>query len=93
MFLLQPQYFKTVNACKLAGSAAQKDLYSFEDNGAEKVYDFVDAGLPSTNNVNPKTIVESAKSIINHTSKNSELQSVFSQLLSDGYNLSINIGS
>ena len=39
----------------------------------ENVYDFVDPGLPSTNNVNPKTIVESAKSIINHTSKNSSL--------------------
>ena len=73
MIKVLKSYFKTVNACKLAGSAAQKDLYSFEDNGAEKVYDFVDAGLPSTNNVNPKTIVESAKSIINHTSKNSEL--------------------
>ena len=73
MIKVLKSYFKSVNACKLAGSAAQKDLYSFEDNGAGKVYDFVDAGLPSTNNVNPKTVVEVAKSIINHTSKNSEV--------------------
>ena len=45
-------YFKNINACKLAGSAAQKDLYSFEDNGANRVYDFVDAGLPSTTAIN-----------------------------------------
>ena len=78
MIRVLKSYFKTVNACKLAGSAAQKDLCSFEDNGAKNVYDFVDAGLPSTNNINPKIIVNAAKSIINHTSKNSDV--VFAEL-------------
>ena len=41
-------YYKKINACKLAGTASQKDLYSYEDNGAYKTSDFVDYGLPST---------------------------------------------
>ena len=30
------KYFDKINACKLAGTASQKDLYSYEDNGAFK---------------------------------------------------------
>lgn len=66
-------YFKNINACKLAGSAAQKDLYSFKDNGADKVYDFVDAGLPSTSAINSKIIVDTARSIINYVSVKSDI--------------------
>ena len=78
MIRVLKSYFKNVNACKLAGSAAQKDLYSFEDNGADKVYDFVDVGLPSTNNIKSKIIINAAKSIINQTSKNADI--IFAEL-------------
>lgn len=37
-----------VAACKLAGAGAYKDVLSLDVSGAEAVYDFVDAGLPST---------------------------------------------
>ena len=47
-------YFKKINACKLAGTAT-KDLYSYEDNGAYKTSD-VDYGLPSTCMNDKKTI-------------------------------------
>ncbi len=37
-----------VMACKLAGAGAYRDILSMEVAGAETVYDFVDAGLPTT---------------------------------------------
>ena len=33
-------YIDKISACKLAGTASQKDLYSYEDSGANKVLDF-----------------------------------------------------
>lgn len=38
----------SVAACKLAGAGAYQDMLSLEVSGAEAVYDFVDAGLPTT---------------------------------------------
>lgn len=52
-----------VNAGKLSGVAARKDLFSFEDHGADMTLSFVDVGLPSTADVD--TIAPLAKSIIN----------------------------
>lgn len=37
-----------VTAAKLTGAARYRDILSFRDAGAEHVFDFVDAGLPST---------------------------------------------
>ncbi|MEJ2535281.1 MAG: hypothetical protein P8008_07430, partial [Gammaproteobacteria bacterium] len=37
-----------VTAAKLTGAARYRDILSFRDAGAEQVFDFVDAGLPST---------------------------------------------
>ena len=33
---------------KLTGAGRYRDILSFRDHGAEEIYDFVDAGLPST---------------------------------------------
>ncbi|MCC6573237.1 MAG: hypothetical protein IT462_05540 [Planctomycetes bacterium] len=52
-----------VNAGKLSGVAARKDLFSFEDHGANMTLSFVDCGLPSTADV--ESIAPIAKSIIN----------------------------
>jgi hypothetical protein len=42
-------YFgKKVAAAKLTGAARYRDILSFRDAGANQVFDFVDAGLPST---------------------------------------------
>jgi len=42
-------YFgKKVVAAKLTGAARYRDILSFRDAGASPVFDFVDAGLPST---------------------------------------------
>ena len=52
-----------VNAGKLSGVAARKDLFSFEDHGANMTLSFVDCGLPSTAAVD--SIAPIGKSIIN----------------------------
>ncbi len=52
-----------VNAGKLSGVAARKDLFSFEDHGANLTLSFVDCGLPSTAGL--ETLAPLAKSIIN----------------------------
>lgn len=39
---------KTVIGAKLTGAGRYRDILSFHDAGAEHVFDFVDAGLPST---------------------------------------------
>lgn len=38
----------TVSGCKLTGSGRYHDVLSMKDAGAKNVYDFVDAGLPTT---------------------------------------------
>ncbi len=76
------KYFKKINACKLAGTASQKDLYSYEDNGAYKTSDFVDYGLPSTC-MNEKSLIEKCStSIINHISDEAD---IILMELGDGY--------
>ncbi len=76
------KYFKRINACKLAGTASQKDLYSYEDNGAHKTSDFVDYGLPSTC-MNEKSLIQKCStSIINHLSENAD---IILMELGDGY--------
>jgi hypothetical protein len=52
-----------VNAGKLSGVAARRDLFSFEDHGARKTLSFVDTGLPSTAGLD--TIADISKTIIN----------------------------
>ncbi len=39
---------KAVIGAKLTGAGRYRDVLSFQDAGAERVFDFVDAGLPST---------------------------------------------
>ena len=67
------KYYEKINACKLAGTASQKDLYSYEDNGAFKTSDFVDYGLPSTCMTDKSVIQECSSSIINHISKGADI--------------------
>ena len=76
------KYFTKINACKLAGTASQKDLYSYEDNGANLTSDFVDYGLPSTCMNDKDTIQECSKSVIDHVSKDAD---VVLMELGDGY--------
>ncbi|NND36211.1 MAG: hypothetical protein HKN81_03660 [Gammaproteobacteria bacterium] len=38
----------SVTGVKLTGAGRYRDIHSFQANGAERVYDFVDVGLPST---------------------------------------------
>ena len=45
---LLSQAGKTVVGAKLTGAARYRDVLSFEDAGATRVFDFVDVGLPST---------------------------------------------
>jgi hypothetical protein len=52
-----------VNAGKISGVAARRDLFSFEDHGARRTLSFVDAGLASTANL--ETLAPLSKSIIN----------------------------
>lgn len=52
-----------VNAGKLSGVAARRDLFSFEDHGARKTLSFVDTGLPSTAQLD--SIANVSKTIIN----------------------------
>lgn len=53
-----------VNAGKLSGVAARRDLFSFEDHGARRTLSFVDTGLPSTANL--ESIASLSKTIINN---------------------------
>ncbi len=76
------KYFKRINACKLAGTASQKDLYAYEDNGAIKTSDFVDFGLPSTCMTEKSKIQECSASIINHISEGAD---IILMELGDGY--------
>ncbi|MBZ0137046.1 MAG: hypothetical protein K8I27_11805 [Planctomycetes bacterium] len=52
-----------VNAGKLSGVAARRDLFSFEDHGARKTLSFVDTGLASTADL--ESIATVSKTIIN----------------------------
>lgn len=52
-----------VNAGKLSGVAARRDLFSFEDHGARRTLSFVDTGLPSTAGL--ESIAPISKTIIN----------------------------
>lgn len=45
--MLKKQGLRVV-AAKLTGAARYRDVLSYKDAGADKIYDFVDAGLPST---------------------------------------------
>ncbi|MDH3608368.1 MAG: DUF1611 domain-containing protein [Gammaproteobacteria bacterium] len=45
--MLKKQGLKVV-AAKLTGAARYRDVLSYKDAGADAIYDFVDAGLPST---------------------------------------------
>ena len=76
------KYFKNINACKLAGTASQKDLYAYEDNGANKTSDFVDFGLPSTCMTEKSIIQDCSSSIINHISEGAD---IILMELGDGY--------
>ncbi len=53
---------KKVAAAKLTGAARYRDILSFRDAGASEVFDFVDAGLPST--VCPKSDFRAALELL-----------------------------
>lgn len=56
---------KTVVGAKLTGAGRYRDILSFRDAGAEAVFDFVDAGLPST--VEPEAVFRDAiRPILHH---------------------------
>ncbi len=76
------KYYKKINACKLAGTASQKDLYAYEDNGAAKTSDFVDFGLPSTCMNDKNIIQECSASVINFISQDAD---ILLMELGDGY--------
>ena len=76
------KYYKKINACKLAGTASQKDLYAYEDNGATKTSDFVDFGLPSTCMNDKNIIQECSASVINFISQDAD---ILLMELGDGY--------
>ena len=59
--LLKQQGLRVV-ATKLTGAARYRDILSFRDAGADVIYDFVDAGLPST--VCDKQLFEDRMSIL-----------------------------
>lgn len=48
MIRLLKQHGLRVVAAKLTGAARYRDVLSFKDAGADVIYDFVDAGLPSS---------------------------------------------
>jgi hypothetical protein len=56
-------------AAKLTGVGAMRDLYKMEDYGVYETVSFVDAGLPSTANVDPKTVVNVGKGALNYLSR------------------------
>ena len=53
-----------VNAGKLSGVAARRDLFSFEDHGARRTVSFVDTGLPSTTLFPYTTLFRDRKSVV-----------------------------
>jgi hypothetical protein len=56
-------------AAKLTGVGAQRDLYRMEDYGVYESVSFVDAGITSTANVDPKTVVNVGKGALNYLSR------------------------
>lgn len=60
---------KKVAGVKLTGVAFTQDMFKLKDAGVDPAYDFVDMGLPSTCNGNPKEIVESALNLVNISKK------------------------
>lgn len=53
-----------VGAAKITGTAAGGDPWLMRDYGAADALDFSDAGLPSTFNVDPETILQGAKNML-----------------------------
>ena len=61
---LQGMGFKVIGA-KLTGAGRYRDILSFRDAGADAVFDFVDAGLPST--VEPESVFrEAIRPLLHH---------------------------
>jgi hypothetical protein len=61
---LEGMGFKVIGA-KLTGAGRYRDILSFRDAGADAVFDFVDAGLPST--VEPESVFrEAIRPLLHH---------------------------
>ena len=56
-------------AAKLTGVGAMRDLYRMEDYGVYESVSFVDAGITSTANIDPKTVVNVGKGALNYLSR------------------------
>jgi len=56
-------------AAKLTGVGAMRDLYRMEDYGVYESVSFVDAGVTSTANVDPKLVVNVGKGALNYLSR------------------------
>jgi hypothetical protein len=56
-------------AAKVTGVGAMRDLYKMEDYGVSRSVSFVDAGIPSTANVDDETVVAVAKGALNYLAK------------------------
>lgn len=54
---------------KVTGVGAQRDTYKMEDYGVSETVSFVDAGIPSTANLDHAAVVAVAKGAINHLSR------------------------
>lgn len=57
---------KKIVAIKPTGVSFMQDPYKLIDNGAAKVFDFTDMGLPSTCNGNVRQVIESTMNLLNH---------------------------
>lgn len=55
---------KNVGGVKVTGVAFSQDLMKLQDAGVNRVYDFVDMGLPSTCNGNSKEVIDSALKLV-----------------------------
>ena len=60
------QQGKKMVAIKPTGVSYTQDPYKLIDNGAEKVFDFTDMGLPSTCNGDVTQVIESTMNLVNH---------------------------
>ena len=56
-------------AAKLTGVGAMRDQYRMEDYGVYESVSFVDAGIPSTANVDPDLVVKVGKGALNYLSR------------------------
>lgn len=58
-----------VAGMKITGAGSGRDLWELSDAGASVVFDVVDAGFPSTHEIDVRDIVQSARSLAAHAAR------------------------